>query len=168
MIYTFSGMKFSKAKSIAALQMAKAASKDNKKILFIEADAGFANEQLKRTKLPNIDLTIERGSGIGELINNKKELYEDIFIDCGHGIDLEVALKYTDFLNIPFQSKDKGLWTVWTLANMESVLRRAWDHNPELTAYSYILEDENKIDKNLLTCLKKNQYIKYSDEKVIN
>ena len=123
----------------------------------------WRNKNLPEKQLTAIQL---KGSSIASEISKLSSKFDDIVIDSGVGESLEQSLSIADRLIVPFNSKDMGLWTVWTLTNLETAVDRAWDINPDLKAYSFFISkpDERDAVKNIINTLRKSQYINYIDD----
>ena len=170
MVYVFSGMKFSRAKTQAALEMLESTKKKKGKILFIDSEvSSYTISRLNNINLDSLLIKHLRGVDIKNEVLNSTNKFTDIIIDCGHGTNLKNALEVADFLFVPFLKKDRGLWAIWTITNMAVAVDIAWDSNSELQAYSYFISDKDiQVDEVALKALRKNQYIKYTEKELIS
>lgn len=169
MIYVIGGMKYSVCKSTAAVNLSLYLSKKrNSSVLLADADPSYKSSEFisrynNSHKNPAIS-TLKLASDYNfQNILSLSQKFDHIVIDSGLGESLENALKIADKLLVPFSSKDHGLWTVWTLAKLETLLNKVWDDNYNLNAYSFLVGSSNskKASPDVLKALQNSQYFNY-------
>lgn len=169
MIYVIGGMKYSVCKSAAAVNLSIYLSKkSNGSVLLADADpsrksSDFINRYTQADKSSSVETLKLAGNYDFRNIIKLSQKFDHIVIDSGLGENLENALKIADKLLVPFSNKDHGLWTVWTLAKLETVLNKVWDDNYNLNAYSFLMGslNSNKPSADVLKALQSSQYIDY-------
>lgn len=169
MKYVIGGMKYSISKIRASVNIAISLSeKKNRKVLLIDADpftcakdyARWINFKSKSIGPSTIEL---KKRPLKPEILKFENQFDDIVIDCGIGENLKYSLEIADRTIVPFNAKDKGLWNLWTLANMETFIDQALDINPDLKAYSIFDTNGMAEEKSegLIKALKESQYIEF-------
>ena len=169
MIYVIGGMKYSVCKSAAAVNLSIYLSKKcNGSVLLADADPShksseFINSYRQADKSSSVEALKLAGNYNFQNMIKLSQKFDHIVIDSGLGESLENALKIADKLLVPFSRKDHGLWTVWTLAKLESVLNKVWDDNYNLNAYSFLMGYSNskRPSADVLKALLNSQCIDY-------
>ena len=169
MKYLIGGMKYSISKIRASVNLAIYLSeKRNRKVLLIDADPFTCAKDYARWrsfKSDNADLcTVElKDRSLKAAVLKYENQFDDIVIDCGVGENLKYSLEIADRFIVPFNTKDKGLWTLWTLANMETLIDHALDLNANLRSYSFLdmSKEGNENSECLIKALKDSQYLEF-------
>lgn len=143
MIITVGGIKGGVGKSLISTNLVVMRSQlKNKKILFVDGDEqGTSVDWVGHRNGLGIAVKWDTKRLIGsELRNSVLELktgYSDVIIDCG-GRDTEslrAALTISDKFLVPFQPKS---FDIWTMTQVENLVREAKIINPKLKAYSFV------------------------------
>lgn len=167
MVYVIGGMKYNIGKVRTSVNFALyLANIKQRSVLLIDADPStLASEYLgwKNMIAPETELAFTNldDSSLKEKVAENKNEYDDIVIDSGVGENLKYSLDIAGRLIVPFCAKDLGLWTVWTLTNVERMIYNALDENPELKAYSILINKVGNEDKitDLVKALKRSQFL---------
>ena len=175
MIYVIGGMKYSLNKTRAALNLAiNLSSAKKRKVLLLDADPSCcASNFLGLNSQADLKGSLKMLRFVEDNLETRVKYletkFDDIVIDSGVGETLVESLKVADSLIVPFRVKDLGLWTVWTLANFETLIENSLDENSHLKAYSLLVNPEKREKPlDLIEALEKSQYLKYlnSDEEI--
>lgn len=176
MKYVIGGMKYSLAKTRTSVNFAIYLSKvKNRNVLLIDADpsecaSAFMAWKQKNNPINNLKFMKLTTSSIADEILKVEGEFDDIVIESGVGQSLEYSLRACDRLIVPFREEDQGLWTMWTLANIESMIYRALDENPDLKAFSILVKSSKKnlnADE-ILKALENSQHIQYLNSTVFS
>ena len=161
MIYTFGGMKYSMIKTLAAVRFAEYLAK-KQKVLFIDTDPSKRACEFFESN-ENITIISNYEQIEFEEIEERVKHFDSVVIDSGLGKTLRKATLISDRMIIPFTSKDRGLWTIWTLKSIENLCYNLIDENPKLKCLSFYYEDPQYVNYNthILSTLKESQYIDF-------
>ena len=176
MIYTFGGMKYSLGKTRSAVNFALYLSRVKERdVLLIDGDPSecateyiqWRNNQNSSNRLATVKIN---GESLKSEVLKLKDKFDDIVIDSGVGEHLEYSMHITDRLIVPFNGKDLGLWTVWTLTNIETLINKSLDLNPNLKAYSFFVKKPNaeQEDKQIIKALKQSQFLTYLESSQVH
>ena len=169
MIYVVGGMKYGVGKTTTAVNLAVYLSeRKNRDVLLIDSDPSECASEFMRWRYKNNEnlkmTSIQlHGASITHDVSKLENKFDDIVIDSGVGENLSNALNIADRLIVPFNSKDLGLWTVWTLTNLETAVDRALENNSKLKAYSFFISkpEEKDSNKEVINTLKNSQHIEF-------
>ncbi|MCM8533449.1 MAG: hypothetical protein NE330_19940 [Lentisphaeraceae bacterium] len=174
MIYVIGGMKYSLTKTKAAISFSSyQAQKSNKKVALLDVDSkGYTEKYFNMDKklglLQNVDLIKVYDELTQDDLDKLSLVYDDIVIDSGLGESQEHVMTFADTYIVSFNAKDLGLWIVWSLTNIETMIQKVQNRNPELECRSFLVSDDSsQIDPQLIKVLKKSQYLSYSDSPLL-
>lgn len=168
MIYVIGGMKYSLTKTKAAINFSNyQAQKTRKKVALLDVDSkGYTEKYFKIDKklglLKDVDLIKVESELTQDDLNELSMAYDDIVIDSGLGESQQHVMELADTYIVPFNAKDLGLWIVWSLTNIETMIDKAQNNNPELRCHSFLVaDDDGRIDPQLAKVVQKSQYLTY-------
>jgi len=167
--YVIGGMKYSLAKTRTSVNFAiYLANIKKRKVLLVDADPSecateyirWRNENSNIDNLSSIQVT---GVSLKTEVAKLEDKFDDIVIDSGIGENLELSLQLADKLIVPFSAKDLGLWTVWTLTNIETMIEKVLDTNSDIKAYSFFVTQKDNVDEytDIIKTLEKSQYLEF-------
>jgi chromosome partitioning protein len=142
MIITVGGIKGGVGKSMIAINLVVMRSKNDKKVLLVDADEqGTSGDWVDHriglgVNTPWTTIRL-KGSAVRSEIKKLENNYNDIIIDCG-GRDttsLRAALTVSDIFLIPFQPKS---FDIWTSSKVSTLIEEAKTINEKLIAFSFI------------------------------
>ena len=127
----------------------------------------WKNQNSKEKNLASVKIN---GESLKSEVLKLKPKFQDIVIDSGVGEHLEYSMQISDRLIVPFNGKDLGLWTVWTLTNIETLVNKVLDTNPNLKAYTFFVKKphSNEESEQIIKTLKNSQFLTYLDSSHIH
>ena len=172
MIYIIGGLKYSLTKTRAAVSFAcYQASTNNKNVALIDLSTNAVSGKVSASNtLLGVDQIKLESELTKEYLDKISAIYDVIVIDSGLGDRQQFAMELSDTYIVPFDVNDLGLWLVWSLTNIETMICRAQSTNPDLKCYSFLVTEGHRslIDPELIKTLRKSQYLTYLDSPALN
>jgi cellulose biosynthesis protein BcsQ len=175
MIFVIGGLKYNKGKIHTSVNFALYLANIKKRsVLLIDADPKTCSEDYlswKNMVSPETELKLINleSTTLNEALEANESSFDDIVIDSGAGENLVSSIQSADRLIVPFSPEDLGLWTVWKLTRVETMIDNALDDNPELKAFSLMIDKDNNEDKveTLVKALKNSQYLDFMSSETL-
>ncbi|MCM8538563.1 MAG: hypothetical protein NE334_21655 [Lentisphaeraceae bacterium] len=165
-------MKYCLTKTRAAVSFAcYQANINNLKVVLLDLDPkSISGKLLTPENLNSIDHIKLKCELSKEYLDKLEMTYDVVVIDSGLGYKQELAMSFADTYIVPFNVNDLGLWLVWTLTKVETMIRNVQGVNPDLKCHSFLVSegDRSSIDSELVKVLKKSQYLTYLDSPALN
>lgn len=175
MIFVIGGLKFNKGKIHTSVNFALYLANIKKRsVLLIDADPKTCSDDYlswKNMVSPETELKLINleSTTLNEALEANESSFDDIVIDSGAGENLVNSIHSADRLIVPFSPEDLGLWTVWKLTRVETMIDNALDDNPELKAFSLMIDKDNNEEKveTLVKALKNSQYLDFMSSETL-